>query len=103
MSQRSCKSILLGANVVKNMTNKNTKQQSLSFAAKNVTKELLASLPDRARRVLTDRFGLISGGKGRTLEAIGKEYGITRERIRQIESSGIAAVRDSGAYSQHGK
>lgn len=90
------------------MTDKNKKAaaksiSSLSFAPKNVTKELLASLPDRARRVLTDRFGLVSGGKGRTLESIGKEYGITRERIRQIESSGIAAVRDSSVYTQHTK
>ncbi len=76
---------------------------SLSFAAKNITKELLASLPDRARRVLNDRFGLITGGKGRTLEAIGKEYGITRERIRQIESSGIASLRDSNVYAQNAK
>ena len=90
------------------MTDKNKKPvakttSGLSFAPKNVTKELLASLPDRARRVLTDRFGLVSGGKGRTLESIGKEYGITRERIRQIESSGIAAVRDSQVYTQHTK
>lgn len=76
---------------------------AISFAAKAVTKDLLASLPDRARRVLTDRFGLITGGKGRTLEAIGKEYGITRERIRQIESSGIASLRDSSAYTAHTK
>ena len=85
-------------------TKKQTKPASaVSFSAKSVTKELLNSLPDRARRVLTDRFGLLSGGKGRTLEAIGKEYGITRERIRQIESSGIASVRDSGVYQQHTK
>ncbi len=76
---------------------------SVSFSAKSVTKELLASLPDRARRVLTDRFGLVTGDRGRTLEAIGKEYGITRERIRQIESSGISSIRDSQAYTQHQK
>lgn len=79
------------------------KSAALSFTPKNVTKDLLAGLPDRARRVLTDRFGLLTGGKGRTLEAIGKEYGITRERIRQIESSGIAGIRDSEAYSTHTK
>jgi len=75
----------------------------LSYSPKSVTKELLSGLPDRVRRVLTDRFGLSQGGKGRTLEAIGKEYGITRERIRQIESGGIAAVRDSQAYAQHSR
>lgn len=81
----------------------NKRANSLTFSAKNATKDLLSGLPDRVRRVLSDRFGLTSGGKGRTLEAIGKEYGITRERIRQIESSGIAAVRESSAYTQHGK
>ena len=81
----------------------NKRANSLSVSAKAATKDLLGGLPDRVRRVLSDRFGLTTGGKGRTLEAIGKEYGITRERIRQIESSGIASVRDSSAYTQHAK
>ena len=58
----------------------------LSFQPKNITKELLSDLPDRSRKVLVDRFGLNSKGETRTLDAIGKEYGITRERIRQIEN-----------------
>ncbi|MEY4747413.1 MAG: hypothetical protein RLZZ416_462 [Candidatus Parcubacteria bacterium] len=70
----------------------------LSFQPKNATKDLLAGLPERARRVLTDRFGLRGSGAHRTLDAIGKEYGITRERIRQIENHSISSVRDSGAY-----
>lgn len=83
-----------------NPQNKKTapKGAGLSFAPKNITKELLASLPDRARRVLTDRFGLITGGKGRTLESIGKEYGITRERIRQIETRILRKLR----YARYG-
>lgn len=75
----------------------------LSYSPKSVTKELLTGLPDRVKRVLTDRFGLNTTGKGRTLEAIGKEYGITRERIRQIESGGLAAVRDSENYGRHSR
>ncbi len=82
---------------------KTNPKKQLAFSAKSVSKELLNDLSERARSVLADRFGLVSGGKGRTLEAIGKEYGITRERIRQIESSGIAAVRDSAAYAKHVK
>lgn len=70
---------------------------------KNVTKDLLASLPERVRKVLVDRFGLSGSGKGRTLEAIGKEYGITRERIRQIESGGLSQVRESDAYGTHSR
>lgn len=70
----------------------------LSFSPKQASKELLAELPERARRVITDRFGLAGKGERRTLDSIGREYGITRERIRQIESHGIAAARDSESY-----
>lgn len=73
----------------------------ISFAPKSVTKELLASLSDRSRKVLVDRFGLSPQGQSRTLDAIGQEYGITRERIRQIESHGLATVRESEAYTIH--
>jgi hypothetical protein len=72
----------------------------LTFSAKSVSKELLGGLSDRSRNVLTDRFGL-SGGEGRTLDAIGKQYNVTRERIRQIENHSIIAIRDSDAYSKH--
>ncbi len=73
----------------------------LSFSPKNVTKELLLELPERSRKVLTDRFGLSTRGEQRTLDSIGQEYGITRERIRQIENHGLAIVRDSDAYETH--
>jgi hypothetical protein len=71
----------------------------LSFSPKNVSKEMLSELPDRSRRVLSDRFGLSGKGEGRTLDAIGQEYGVTRERIRQIENHGLSAVRESDAYT----
>ncbi len=73
----------------------------LSFSPKNVSKELLSGLPDRSRKVLSDRFGLSGKGEGRTLDAIGQEYGVTRERIRQIENHGLAAVRESEGYAGH--
>ena len=71
----------------------------ISFAPKSVTKDLLAGLPERSRKVLTDRYGLSQKGDSRTLDAIGKEYGITRERIRQIENHGITTIRESDTYS----
>ena len=71
----------------------------LSFSPKSATKDLLAGLSERSRRVLTDRFGLSGKGERRTLDAIGQEYGITRERIRQIENHSISMVRDSDAYT----
>ena len=48
----------------------------------------LAKLPDRERRVLELRFGL--DGDAQPLEAIGKELGISRERVRQVESDALA-------------
>lgn len=67
---------------------------------RQVTKDLLGALPERSRKVIADRFGL-SGGERRTLEAIGREYGITRERIRQIEHHGLSSLADSDAYTKH--
>jgi RNA polymerase primary sigma factor len=53
-------------------------------------RQALASLDDRERRVLELRFGLgESRGEQRSLEQIGRELGLTRERIRQLEASGM--------------
>jgi hypothetical protein len=73
----------------------------LSFSPKTIAKELLSVLPERSRKVLVDRFGLGPKGEKRTLDAIGQEYGITRERIRQIESHGLGVVRESEHYTRH--
>jgi hypothetical protein len=73
----------------------------VNFQPKSISKELLSELPDRSRRVLVDRFGLSGKGEERTLDAIGKEYNITRERVRQIENHGIVVVRESDTYEAH--
>ncbi|HZS93694.1 MAG TPA: RNA polymerase sigma factor RpoD [Chloroflexota bacterium] len=54
--------------------------------------DVLASLSDRERRVLRLRFGL-DDGRGRTLEEVGKEFNVTRERIRQIEAKALRKLR----------
>ena len=53
---------------------------------------VLDSLNPRERRVLELRFGL-RDGKSRTLEEVGKEFGVTRERIRQIEAKALRKLR----------
>jgi RNA polymerase primary sigma factor len=53
---------------------------------------VLAELPERDRRVVSMRFGL-DDGQMRTLEEVGREFGVTRERIRQIESKTLARLR----------
>ena len=54
--------------------------------------EVLNSLTDRESRVLKLRFGL-EDGRTRTLEEVGREFGVTRERIRQIEAKAIRKLR----------
>ena len=54
--------------------------------------QVLDSLTDREKRVLELRFG-IEDGRPRTLEEVGKEFGVTRERIRQIESKALRKLR----------
>jgi len=73
----------------------------ITFKPKQVTKSLLAGLPPRARDVLEKRYGLRPDGEVFTLEAIGQSYGITRERVRQIENYGIQAIQKSDEYKKH--
>ncbi|GIK38754.1 MAG: RNA polymerase sigma factor SigA [Chloroflexota bacterium] len=54
--------------------------------------EILDSLSERERKVLEMRFGL-ADGQGRTLEEVGSEFGVTRERIRQIEAKALRKLR----------
>ena len=54
--------------------------------------EVLSSLNPRERRVLQLRFGL-EDGRSRTLEEVGREFGVTRERIRQIEAKALRKLR----------
>ncbi|MDD6191033.1 MAG: RNA polymerase sigma factor RpoD [Firmicutes bacterium] len=54
--------------------------------------EVLSTLTDREQKVLKLRFGL-EDGKARTLEEVGKEFDVTRERIRQIEAKALRKLR----------
>ncbi len=55
--------------------------------------ELLAELKPRPAEILRLRFG-IDDGRMMTLEQIGRRFKVTRERIRQLETEGLAALRD---------
>lgn len=72
----------------------------LSFDSATLVKKLLAEVPERAREVLVFRFGLGADSARETLEAIGERWGITRERVRQIEASGIEAIRHARAFRE---
>ncbi len=70
----------------------------ITFKPKQVIKRLLSVLGDRSQDVITSRFGLGGDTKRMTLEAIGKKYKITRERVRQIENYSIINIRKSKEY-----
>ena len=59
---------------------------------KEQVEEVLGTLTEREQKVLTLRFGL-EDGRARTLEEVGKEFNVTRERIRQIEAKALRKLR----------
>ena len=71
---------------------------TISFKPKQVTKKILSPLHDRAYDVIVNRFGLNDEAERKTLEAIGETYGITRERVRQIENAALNTIRKSDEY-----
>ena len=63
---------------------------------------LLDVLPKREQIIIVARFGL-DGGKPKTLEEIGKQFGITRERIRQLQNAALSKLsRARGAMKWYG-
>lgn len=60
---------------------------------------ILRTLPDRERKVIELRYGLLDGHP-RTLEEVGREFGVTRERIRQIESKTLSKLRHPSRASK---
>jgi RNA polymerase sigma factor (sigma-70 family) len=56
--------------------------------------DLFEVLNDRERNIIFQRFGL-DGDKPRTLEEVGKKFGVTRERIRQLQNIALAKLRQA--------
>ncbi len=77
---------------IPDMDNPNPEEYTMNEALKAELDNLLGNLSDREERVIKLRFGLIDG-RTRTLEEVGREYGITRERIRQIEAKALRKLR----------
>lgn len=69
-----------------------------TFKPNIVTKNLTSGLKDRTRDIVLYRYGLGDLPKRQTLEAIGQKYGITRERVRQIENYAIDSIKKSSAF-----
>ncbi|MEA1929412.1 MAG: sigma factor-like helix-turn-helix DNA-binding protein [Patescibacteria group bacterium] len=76
---------------------KNKDSMSLSFNPKKVVTGLMEGLAPRSRQIIKKRFGLDSKDT-MTLEAVGQGYGITRERVRQIEDFTIKTIKKSDTF-----
>lgn len=79
-----------------------TKTPSVKFNVKKATKDLLNDIEhERARSIVERRFGLHDTTKEiETLDTIGTSFGITRERVRQIENNTIKGLRATAAYKK---
>lgn len=67
-------------------------ESATSQLLKEHVKDMLGSLTEREQKILRLRFGL-DDGKSHTLEEVGQEFSVTRERIRQIEAKALAKLR----------
>ena len=72
----------------------------IGFKPQQITDELVGTLPERSREVINRRFGLVDG-VSHTLESIGQDFGITRERVRQIENQALKRIRKSKEIDNH--
>ena len=73
--------------------NTDIENDTMKLMLQEEVKEALSCLTDREREVIESRFGL-KDGTARTLEETGKKLGVTRERIRQIESKALGKLRN---------
>lgn len=76
-------------------------QQKEEFDPVEVVDRLFRSLSDKEADIVRRRFGLGEQNRKETLETIGAEYNVTRERIRQIENQSIAKIRESQVFIDH--
>ena len=67
-------------------------EEAVESLRRHEVRRAIASLPERQRRIVELRFGI--DGEPKALEAIGKELGITRERVRQLEAEALARLQD---------
>ena len=82
------------------MVKEKIEEAKMSLKPKQTVTRLLMALPERAREIITRRYGLGGNPARMTLDAIGKIYGITRERVRQIENYALGSIRRSDAYKK---
>lgn len=72
---------------------KNDDVQLLGAYFEQLAKVLTSCLNEREYKIITQRFGLFPYARCRTLEEIGREFGVTRERIRQVEAKALRKIK----------
>jgi RNA polymerase primary sigma factor len=77
---------------IEDKTAENPSEMTSYSLLKDKLCDVLATLTERERKIVEMRFGLVDGYE-RTLEEIGKQYKVTRERIRQIEAKALRKLR----------
>lgn len=73
---------------------------AITFKPKQVVKRLLSALSPRALDIMTKRYGLGENDERMTLDGIGKTYGITRERVRQIENFALGVIKKDDVFKK---
>lgn len=71
----------------------------MSWDYKKICQDILSVLSPRQKEVIERRFGLV-GGERETLQKIGRDFDITRERVRQIEREGLAKIRKNAGQPE---
>jgi len=79
-------------NILEKMVKEQKQEELEKLNAINIVDSLLGELPERESDVLSRRYGL-RGGRGETLEKIGKTHNLTRERVRQIEVASVKKIK----------
>jgi RNA polymerase primary sigma factor len=89
------------ADLLPNETESDAEDVFMEGALKDSVRNILETLPERERYVIERRYGL-DGGKCATLEEIGDAIGITRERVRQIQSTALRRLRSNALRAELG-
>jgi RNA polymerase primary sigma factor len=89
------------SDLLPNETEADAEDVFMEGALKDSIRNLLETLPERERYVIERRYGL-DGGKCATLEEIGDAIGITRERVRQIQSTALRRLRSNALRAELG-
>ena len=78
---------------IEDKTGTNPADAAVASNMREITEDLLATLSPREEKVIKLRFGLGVQGEEQTLEEVGQQFALTRERIRQIEAKALRKLR----------